>query len=401
MISQALMQGAIGGPEPRTPLEAIARTLTGVMGQRQLQTAEAAKQDRLIQALTSGGGDIESVARTMMADPALADQGVKLLTQALAEKGQYRVMSPGQTLMRGGDIAYAAPEKAPAPPTGMRYTQGGAGLEAIPGYLEIQKALAEGRQAPVAKWQQETLPGGMEVQRNVRTGEVKGMPKAAGGFEVITDPATGQVVYRQGQAGGGRPLTQQSISELIAQSGSVEQMDRLVGGFKPEYGGYIVNKAGDVANWFGRTFGDPSGGAQWWQDYQSFKNVARNTLFGSALTEPERIEFEKAMVTPGMDPGEIQKNLQRQAAAARSAMRKLGRSLVASGYAKEGVREAMGPVVGSLLEGEPAGGPASEPAKGAKPVGYSVGDTVTGKGGKQYRIIRLSPDGDHEVEEVK
>lgn len=104
-----------------------------------------------------------------------------------------------------------------------------------------------------------------------------------------------------------------SEREKLTQLGSTRRdAQRFLDSFKDEYGGYILDAVGNMSNAAGKTFGDDTGQAQFWQDYQTFLNVERNDLFGSALTPSERVEFHKAIISPGMNPDEIRKNLTRQ-----------------------------------------------------------------------------------------
>ena len=68
----------------------------------------------------------------------------------------------------------------------------------------------------------------------------------------------------------------------------------------------------------------------------------RNKLFGSALTETERNEFDKAQITPGMNAELVKKNLARQDAASKKAAAKLAQSYLADGYKPEAVEAALG-----------------------------------------------------------
>ena len=80
-------------------------------------------------------------------------------------------------------------------------------------------------------------------------------------------------------------------------------MTSLRSSFKPEYAGRFP--LGEIqlalANKFPQSDEDREF-ALWWKGYQDRINVIRNDLFGSALTDPERIEFEKAMVKIDTDP---------------------------------------------------------------------------------------------------
>lgn len=137
-----------------------------------------------------------------------------------------------------------------------------------------------------------------------------------------------------------RQMQPKAINDLSAAGDQAAAMDRLTGGFKPEYGGHTV--LGGLSNTIGRLTGDSTGQTQWWQDYQVQLNQMRNKLFGAALTAQEKSEFEKAVINPRMDPGEIKKNLERQDKLATIAARKLAKAYTAAGYNKEAVEDAIG-----------------------------------------------------------
>lgn len=137
-----------------------------------------------------------------------------------------------------------------------------------------------------------------------------------------------------------RQMQPKAINDLSDAGAQTAAMDRLSGGFKPEYGGHTV--LGGLSNTIGRLTGDPTGQTQWWQDYQVQLNQMRNKLFGAALTAQEKSEFEKAVINPRMSPDEIQKNLKRQDELAYAAARKLAKAYIGAGYPKDAVEGALG-----------------------------------------------------------
>ena len=147
----------------------------------------------------------------------------------------------------------------------------------------------------------------------------------------------------RGQGGGNRPLPAMTIKDLGARGQAVDDLNRLTGGFKDEYGGYSAGFLGDTANTLGRNLGVGLGDqANWWQDYQTRKNVTRNQLFGSALTAQEKAEFDKADINPGMTPTAIRENLARQQNAVTNAARKMATALAKQGYQRDAIEAALG-----------------------------------------------------------
>lgn len=144
-----------------------------------------------------------------------------------------------------------------------------------------------------------------------------------------------------------RPLPSSAINNLASTGEAATNQGRLSDTFKNEYAGQPI--AGNAWNWVGRTFGgDSAPQAEWWQDYQSQKNVVRNKLFGSALTAQEKGEFEKADINPGMSPDVIRANLTRQNAAATRAARKLATAYSSQGYSRDVIEGALGIPLGDL-----------------------------------------------------
>ncbi|MEE8386354.1 MAG: hypothetical protein V3S01_10595 [Dehalococcoidia bacterium] len=47
----------------------------------------------------------------------------------------------------------------------------------------------------------------------------------------------------------------------------------------------------------------------WWSNYAEWENKARNTLFGSALTEGEQRAWDRTAINPNMQPSAVQKNI--------------------------------------------------------------------------------------------
>lgn len=177
----------------------------------------------------------------------------------------------------------------------------------------------------------------------------QGLLTVAPGSTVL-DRGTGQPVFTA-PTSPTRQMQPKAINDLSDAGAQASAMDRLSGGFKPEYGGHTL--LGGLSNTIGRLTGDPTGQTQWWQDYQTQLNLMRNKLFGAALTAQEKGEFEKAVINPRMAPEEIQKNLKRQDELAYQAARKLAKAYVSAGYPKDAVEGALG-INLDQLEGVPA-----------------------------------------------
>lgn len=193
-------------------------------------------------------------------------------------------------------------------------------------------------------------------------------------WETITDPNNGKVLGQRNIATGEikanplaekeKPLGQGTVDKLTEAGGKAVDFTRLVSTFNPRFGGKGTETLGSVQNFFGRNFGDDTGQAQWWQDYQSTKNSVRHGLFGGALTPTEKSEFDKANVNPGMAPAQIAANLQRQHKIAMLAAARIATTWIKNGASPDAVEAALGIPLSSLPSptsgfedaGKPSGG---------------------------------------------
>ncbi|MCX5581523.1 hypothetical protein [Kaistia terrae] len=159
----------------------------------------------------------------------------------------------------------------------------------------------------------------------------------------------------RGEGRPARPLPNASIKDLGEYGQAAEDMGRITGGFKDDFGGKSAGWIGDSQNLLGRNVGAGYGDqAAWWQDYQSRKNLVRNKLFGAALTATEKGEFEKADINPGMTPEAIRTNLERQRNATINAARKLATAYAKQGYHRDLIEAALGMSLDDI-----GGGPSS------------------------------------------
>jgi hypothetical protein len=145
-----------------------------------------------------------------------------------------------------------------------------------------------------------------------------------------------------------RQFNVSDITKLEEEGGKFSNITRYADTFDPRFAGYKTPIAGNVANTAGRYLPegvvgkDISQGASWWADYQRSKNIIRNDLFGSALTKTEQSEFEKADVNPGMDPGQIKANLDRQKTIVGVGLRRKANALITAGYDPAVIAAAYG-----------------------------------------------------------
>jgi len=169
----------------------------------------------------------------------------------------------------------------------------------------------------------------------------------------------------------GKPLPPKVITDLAEQSDQVSRSQRLQNTFKDNFGGFAFDTVGDAAIAISKRSSDPARVefSQWWQDYQAYKNEIRNKLFGSALTATEKGEFEKAQVTPGMNPEQIKANLARQSDIAQRAYNKITNAYLKGGYSASTI-ESLNPAnINALLSGnQPQGQPQAQATPAAPQV---------------------------------
>jgi hypothetical protein len=149
-----------------------------------------------------------------------------------------------------------------------------------------------------------------------------------------------------------RNMSISDITKLSEEGGKFANITGFVNDFKDEYAGHTI--LGEGANVAGRYL--PEGvvgkstkeGADWWQGYDRYKNVVRNELFGSALTATEKAAFEKADISPRMDPETIKSNLNKQKQLVEGAIKRKAQAAIDAGYKPEAIASAYGVSLESL-----------------------------------------------------
>jgi hypothetical protein len=149
-----------------------------------------------------------------------------------------------------------------------------------------------------------------------------------------------------------RNMSISDITKLSEEGGKFANITGFVNDFKDEYAGKTI--LGEGANVAGRYL--PEGivgkstkeGADWWQGYDRYKNLVRNELFGSALTATEKAAFEKADVSPRMDPDTIKTNLKEQKRVVEAAIKRKAQAAIDAGYKPDAIASAYGVSLESL-----------------------------------------------------
>jgi hypothetical protein len=203
-------------------------------------------------------------------------------------------------------------------------------------------------------------------------------PNPAGGLRPIAGGQADPVYVASLNEAKAKPrgMSVSDIGKLSEEGGKFSQVAGFGDTFDDKYAGYKAGWIGDLANTAGRNLPegvvgkDMAAGASWWQNYDRYKNVIRNDLFGSALTKPEKDAFEKADITPGMDPKIIRQNLQRQKEILQNNIKNKAGAMVEAGYDPSVVGKSYGIDLGKIgVEPKKKGGAvstASDPLQKAR-----------------------------------
>ena len=112
-----------------------------------------------------------------------------------------------------------------------------------------------------------------------------------------------------------RDLPSGEVDKISTIDNSLGAQNRLFETFKPEYGGYKVKFAGDIANTMASTFGgDKEAQADWWKSYTANDSITRNALYGASLTPGETKAWEATTVDISMTPSMIERRMKERAA---------------------------------------------------------------------------------------
>ena len=112
-----------------------------------------------------------------------------------------------------------------------------------------------------------------------------------------------------------RDLGSTDINRITELDDSLGVQNRLTETFKPNYAGYKVKFAGDIANTIASTFGgDNEAQAEWWKAYDANDNLARAATYGATLTPGETAAWERTTVNISMTPSVIERRMKERAA---------------------------------------------------------------------------------------
>jgi hypothetical protein len=285
---------------------------------------------------------------------AIEDQRKAALAEESARtNGNVNLGSLGKTLLGVGDLEGAL--------TAARLAETQGDRQFLRQTNERDFGYRQQQDAETNRQRQEALNLQREIANRKTVSEgYRALP--GGGYEAIPggpqDPAKIRADAEARNAAKPKDLAFNVVKELGERGAAAGDFNRIAGGFKDEFAGYKLGSVvGEAANTLGRNtnvgnFGEQ---AQWWQEYQSKKNIIRNQLFGSALTATEAGEFNKADINPGMTPDQVRTNLQRQAAAAKRAAGTLAKYYITTGVDPVQIEAALGYPLADLGITPPAG----------------------------------------------
>lgn len=142
--------------------------------------------------------------------------------------------------------------------------------------------------------------------------------------------------------GVGDKMTGKMIDEFIGKAEVANSYAGLSSSFESGFAGFKSNAVGEAYKLKARNFPTSESDGRltdWWMRYQEQVNAVRNALFGSALTETERVEFEKAMITSGMDSATAKRNLETQARVLRESYNKRLKAHEKHGWSISGLED--------------------------------------------------------------
>lgn len=181
-------------------------------------------------------------------------------------------------------------------------------------------------------------------------------PTADGTKSIFMNQKTGEIVQRDVQIGPKsgtkeKVLPSSMQKDLGDKAQARETLTGLVASFDNNYGGFLSDTVADIGMEAARR-GIPSpasdAAANWWSDYNRYKGVVRNKLFGSALTGYEIKEWNKFDAKPSQTPETIRYNIDQQKKIIEGALRRRARSLAAQGYSRQGIEEELGMPIGDV-----------------------------------------------------
>jgi hypothetical protein len=271
------------------------------------------------QQLLAGANQRANLHNTLAAVAAMSNNPAAAAAAKLAAADQQRQYSP----TRLGNQGFMLPDTGAFVPSKIYKDEQTAARE------ERRNALAA---SLAAKADIDANRSADKEQQRALLLTIAGMRSADSRYKVDNAPAKG---------GAAKTLPAQTVTKLSDADGAANALGDLTNGFQDQYGGGKLGAVVSIQNALGRNMGDSkyADQANWWQNYNDQKNLARNKLFGSALTAPEKAAYDAANITEGMDAATIRTRLGQQHAAAVKARNKLVQNFGTAGYDTSGFED--------------------------------------------------------------
>lgn len=148
--------------------------------------------------------------------------------------------------------------------------------------------------------------------------------------------------------------TAKQQTDLETTGNELVQTRSVIGEYKPEFAGGTVPFGGTASNIAARMA--PAAATQamkdkqaWWAKYDLMYTLPdRNSLFGSALTGPERAAWNQAAIGPDMDDSQIAPRLKELEEIKTRVAKRMGENALIKGWDEKWVRNNLG----AFLDGE-------------------------------------------------
>jgi hypothetical protein len=210
----------------------------------------------------------------------------------------------------------------------------------------------------------------------------------------------------------GKPLKGKDLTDVIGLDSLSVGLRKLEQNFKPEYAGLGIFGFGAELQYEAmRRLGNEEGqkAIQWWSEYNRLQAPNRHALFGATLTGNELKNYQEFTAKKSDNPNVVLNQVKDQLAYTDGLSRQRKRSYESAGYTVPKPDEApdfsntYGQPTPPTTPGStmPEAGGATPEAP--KPQKYTVGQQITGRDGKKYKVTRLDPNNpdDPDVEEIR
>ena len=335
--------------------------LMAIIGQQQERQAKQAalqRDEQMRSVLANSGGDVNAAMKALITSG--NPQGAASLAQILnAQKPT--VVGPESSLVSPtGQPVYTNPAQRPNAGTQTE--------RALKGLMTLQRksaaapltedeemdaqvyrpVLSQERVVTDPVTNQQTRFTPLTIPDSISVGRPRTAPEGAEARPMPTAPGAPP------QGSPRKPLDQADQKELQGFNDASKQIQGLMGGFQPTYGGWALDPIGNAALAVGRRAPAKvlerfkqeglAEQATWWQNYYQWANDIRAAKFGLTLTGNELQAFERSTPKPSDDPEQIQTALQNQMAVLADKQRNRIGGLTTAGHNRAQIDATAGPV---------------------------------------------------------